>query len=143
MNRDRKHRKKPFSIDEFFVYGDAEDTDSIDAIYGASAKAMLELKIMPAWALFVYPELKKNASDGTAPRELCFIHPNAIILAPNEVDVGVCKGMLIATREVSQRVIYMDLIDIKGECIQKGRRVTMPEIPGQVYAMENCYLDIM
>ena len=73
MNRDRKKQKKPFELQDFYFYPDDEENDSVDAIYGATAKAMTEKKVFPSWALFAYKDIIKNADKSTPPEELYYI----------------------------------------------------------------------
>ena len=83
MHRDTKKRKKPFTIEEFCLYGEATLKDMPDLRYGAAAKALLERKLFPYWALFIYKDLV-NLSDTTVPPlELALIGSDCIILAPN------------------------------------------------------------
>lgn len=134
MNRDKKKRKKPFTIDEFYLYGNMEDIDRIDPVYGAAASALIEQRMYPSWALFIYKELMERASEVKAPELLCYLHHDAIILAP-VIEESVCRGMLIAKEAASGQSLEMI-----SPCGQKIK-VRMPDIRNKFIAEENCYLD--
>ena len=137
MNRDRKKQKKPFELQDFYFYPDDEENDTVDAIYGATAKAMTEKKVFPSWALFAYKDIIKNADKSTPPEELYYITGDAVILAPKIIDSSV-KGLLIAKQSASNAVATM--ISGTGKMI----RLRMPELPkGEVNLVENCWLDIV
>jgi hypothetical protein len=136
VNRDAKKRKRPFAIDEFYIYPMDGEKDSISGKYGAAAKELISSGRFPRWGLFIYKELMENADKGKVPEHLCLIGENAIILAPEFNDTG-CNGMLIALEGASNRTISMT--DDK----QKVYRVRMPEIKTKVVANENCYFDIL
>lgn len=138
LNRDKKARKKPFLIDEFYCYPSSGDKDKIDAIYGITALQLIADKQFPVWALFVYKELKEaanNASNSKLPDVLCFKSQDAILIAPKITDC-VCKCMLIAMESASNRIMQME-----SPC-GKTIKAKMPQIDGKVVAIENCYLDV-
>lgn len=141
FHRDRKKKKKPYEMDEFYCFKLDEVTDSIDAQYGSAANVLIELQMFPRWGLFIYKELMKNAKKVTAPDILCYFSDNAIILAPTILG-EVCKGMLIATEQASFRVIEFDIIKSDGTTSEKIR-VRLPQINGKTAAIENCCMDIL
>ncbi len=136
MNRDKKKRKKPFSLDEFYLYGDDASKDKIDPIYGASAMELIKIQAFPHWALFVYKELMERAEEGKPAEVLSYEHEDAIIIAPI-VDGATCKGMLIAKEKASSRVLEMS-----SPCGLTAR-IKMPVINSKIIAEENCYLDYL
>jgi hypothetical protein len=137
MSRDRKSRKKPYRIDDFYCFNDPDNTkDSISGQYGAAAQALITLNEFPAWGLFVYKELMENATDADVPELLCFKSSDAIILAPT-IDIFSCTGMLIALESASMKTMSM-----VSPC-NKHIRVKMPKIGSKVIAIENCVIDII
>lgn len=141
INRDRKSRKKPYELSDFYCYDIDADKDSIDARYGSAASALISMGLFPRWGLFIYKELMKNASNTKAPDILAYINESAIILAPVHVS-GMCKGMLIGLEGISYRNLTFDII--KGDSIQvQGIRIRMPRIDGKTVAIENCMMDIV
>ena len=136
VNRDAKKRKRPFSIDEFYVYPIQGEKDSISGRYGAAAKGLIAKGKFPRWGLFIYRELMENADKGKPPEKLCLTSENAIILAPEFNDSG-CSGMLIALETASNKTICMT------DDNDKVFRVRMPEIKTKVVAIENCYFDVL
>lgn len=136
MNRDRKKSKKPFVMSDFYCYAMEDEIDSIDGIYGAAALRLIELRKFPSWGLFVYKDLMKNANNVRPPSVLCYMHEDAIILAPRITDSH-CTGLLIATENVSSRIVTFKTME--GE---EAVRVRMPILQGKTVAIENCYLDL-
>lgn len=137
INRDRKARKKPFSMDEFYIYPEDTDRDYIDPVYGAVARRLIELRQFPLWGLFIYKDLMKSpgVDKYVVPDILCYQSKEAILLAP-QVNENVCRCMIIATEEASNRVLHME-----SPC-GKTIKAKMPNINSKVYAEENCYVDI-
>jgi len=138
INRDRKSRKKPFTIDEFFCYPSNEGKDQIDGIYGITAVELIRQRKFPSWALFVYKELAEagqNAKSSKLPDILCYVSDDALLLAP-QVSDSMCKCMLIATEAASNRIMHME-----SPC-GKAIKAKIPEIRSKVVAIENCYIDI-
>lgn len=100
MNRDRKKQNKPFKMSDFYFYDNKELEKMPEARYGAAAMEMINQKIFPVWALFVYSDLKARANDALPPEMLCLQDEHTLILAPN-IEEGVIRGMLIATEQAS------------------------------------------
>ena len=136
INRDKKKRKKPFEMEDFYLYSNQEDRDSIDSIYGAAAVALIKGNNFPSWALFVYKELSEKAEESIAPAVLCYQCDRAILLAP-QIEDATCKGMLIAVEAARHQILEMN-----SPC-GKSIRLRMPDIGSKVIAEENCYLDII
>jgi hypothetical protein len=134
VNRDTKKRKKPYSMDDFYLYQDPEDADrGPNGRYGAAAMELIKQSLMPHWALFVYKDLKSRATEANPPELLAFMHPSAIVLAPSVAD-NQCSGMLIATEEASGKTLTME-----SPC-GKTVRIQIPQINNKVYAEEDCVL---
>lgn len=136
INRDSKRRKKPYSMEDFYLYAsDGDGSRGPSARYGAAAMSLIESQLFPRWALFVYKDLKIQASTATPPELLAFIHEDAIILAPSITD-NQCIGMLIATEEASRKTLTME--SPNGKIV----RIQMPVISSKVYAEEDCVLTV-
>lgn|GEM_PF-1427273 len=105
MNRDPKKRRVPFELEDFYLYQPLEEKRLPEARYGASALWLAENDLFPAFALFCFPDLRKNAGKNT-PTVVSLNHPNAILLAPVETPEGI-KGLLIAEKNVSDSTISM------------------------------------
>lgn len=136
INRDKKKRKKPFEMEDFYLYNSRENKDSIDSIYGAAAMALIKINMFPSWALFVYKELLEKAEESIPPEVLCYQCDRAILLSP-QIDNTTCKGMLIAMESASLRTLEM-----QSPC-GKSIRLRMPSVGAKIIAEENCYLDIV
>lgn len=134
-NRDRKKNKIPFSIQDFCLYGDPEQTNGPAARYGAAAMKLVEMGLMPSWALFVYKELKINAEKATPPEPLALIGDSVVILAPL-VSEGYCTGMLIANMDASDRVV-----EVRSLC-GKSLMVRVPKFKEATYAAEDISLAV-
>lgn len=135
MNRDAKKRRKPYDIEEFYLYSDGEQDKLPNPKYCAAAMALIKEGLLPAWALFVYKDLKDNANGYSPPELLAYICADVLLLAP-EVDRNGCKAMLIAEKSASGAVREMT-----SPC---GRRirVAIPDFSGAFYAEEDVLLDV-
>lgn len=136
LNRDSKKRKRPFQLEEFYLYNIKDDKDAIDPIYGAAALKLIEMGLFPAWALFVYKQLLERADESIPPLLLCYACDQAIVLAP-QIEDGMCRGMLIAME--SANMLSLNLTSPCGKSI----RLRMPQIKSKIIAEENCYIDII
>lgn len=136
MNRDKKKRRKPFEMEDFYLYSPQENKDTIDSIYGAAALQLIKQGKFPAWALFVYKQLLEKAEESIPPVVLCYQCDYAILLAP-QVEDATCKGMLIAVEAARHRILEMH-----SPC-GKTIRLRMPDIRSKVIAEENCFLDVI
>ena len=133
-NRDPKKTKKPFSMEDFFLY-QPKDTQNIPkSTYGAAGMKLLEMGLLPPWALFIYKDLQQSAS-GLPPQLLAFIHESAIILAPIVKQHSV-KGMLICEDKAQGETIEM-----KSPCGQQIK-VAIPNLNGHYAAIENIDIEI-
>jgi hypothetical protein len=90
------------------------------------------MKLFPSWALFCYKELVANAG-GEPPDLLCYMAPDAILLAPQEYDAGF-KGLLIAQESSSGQI--RDMVSPDGSVF----RTEIPLIPTKIIAREGVYL---
>lgn len=136
INRNRKKRKKPYTMDEFFLYKDKDDLNLPNARYGAAAKKLIELEQFPAWALFVYKDLVARADGAIPPEDLALIAEDAIILAPTYEDFE-CHGMLIAMESASDKVrrfstIHGDFVELR-----------MPKLNAKVSAIEDAVIKLL
>lgn len=136
INRDRSKRKRPFELEDFYLYNSKEDTDRVDPIYGAAAVALIQRGLFPFWALFAYKDLSERAEESIPPQLLCYQCDSAIVLAP-QINDGICKGMLIALESANLAVLEME-----SPCGNKVR-MRMPEVNSKVMAKENCYMDVL
>lgn len=105
LNRDSKKRKTPFELEDFYLYQPLEEKNLPEARNGASAIWLAKNEMFPAFALFCFPELRKNAGSQT-PTIVSYNHPHAILLAPTEKPEGV-NGLLIAEKDVSNSIVTM------------------------------------
>ncbi len=135
VNRDKKKKRKPYELNDFCFYVDKETLNLPAARYGAAGLELQRRGLLPLWALFVYPELKKNASDATLPEPLALIGEWAILLAPICED-GECSGMLIASHECSGSL--QELSTLSGEKVT----LRMPIFKESVYAWEDASLPV-
>lgn len=136
VNRNRKKRKKPYTMDEFFLYKDKEDLNVPGARYGAAAKKLIEMGQFPFWALFIYKDLVSRADDALPPDDLALIAEDAIILAPTYEDFE-CHGMLIAMESASDKVrrfstVHGDFVELR-----------MPKIDAKVSAIEDAVIKLL
>jgi hypothetical protein len=128
--RDRKARRKPYSLDDFFFFKDPGDTNLPEPRFGAAAVKLAEMGEFPFWALFAFPELKRRAANSNPPELLCLRCEDAIILAPN-IDGEKLSGMLIAQYSASDTIREMQT--------PEGRTVLvrLPKLNDKVVAMED------
>lgn len=133
LNRDPKKRKAPYNIDEFYLYEPIEAKNAPSERYGASAVWLAESGMMPSFALFCFPALRKSAGSNL-PTVISFGSSNAILLAPTEQYGGV-KGLLVAEKSASGQVITME-----SPCGQ-SITVRMPIIASEVIAKEDIVLE--
>lgn len=136
MNRDPKKNKKPYSIDDFCLYGSSQDNKIPEARYGSAAMALIKRNEFPSWALFIFNDLKKNAYKANAPELLAYWCDDVIVLAPELSKEGL-KGMIIAKLSASRtnRVLRSE----SGHEV----RVIIPPITSSVYAEEDIILDVL
>lgn len=134
-NRDSKRNRKPFQLDQFCLYGDQEKERAPAAKYGAAANALITAGLFPAWALFIYSDLRKNAQNATAPEPAAFVSDFAVLLSPSCSD-GQCIGMLVASKEASGQVV-----DFESPC-GKQIRLLVPFFQASTYAEEDLVMRI-
>lgn len=103
LYRDRKKQKRPYTIEDFYMYMDREARKLPSSRYGAAFRELLRMNMCPSWALFVYKDLI-SLEGGKAPEEIALIHDECIILAPDFND-GECRGMLIGLESASNKIL--------------------------------------
>lgn len=133
--RDPKRRNKPFTPEDYYWYQATREGQYPKARYGAAAKVMLEMQLLPVWSLFVYKDLQVLQNDAMPPEPLCLLHEDAIILGPVFLDCQV-SGMLIAQHSASKQTLTMHTPD------GITYRVAMPTIEKAVIAEEDVYLNV-
>jgi len=137
MNRDRKKHKKPYQMDEFYLYKEAGSKSELpEARYGAAAKALIEQSKFPSWALFIYKDLIKNAVNTRVPDEIAYISSECIILAPEYHDSR-HYGMIIGLHSASNKILDFSTTD--GTIIQ----IWVPELPNKVTAIEEAEFKVL
>jgi len=135
LNRDQKKRRQPFVMDDFYLYQPKDELNLPAERYGAAAVALAEAGLFPSFALFCFPELRKNANDTLPPTLVAFVGDGAVLLAPTAGD-NTIHGLLIAEHAVSSQ-----LVDMKSPC---GQTITaqMPIIKDEVMAEEDVTLPL-
>jgi hypothetical protein len=136
INRDRKKQRTPHKLDDFYFYANKELANLPSPKYGAAAIELISRKEFPAWALFVYKDLKERAGDALPPELLCLQCEDVIILAPDIQDKSV-TGMLIASGSASEATrtltspcgIEVDLV--------------VPKLSGMVEAIEDAEIQLI
>ena len=134
-NRDPKKNKKPYTMNDFYLYEPQEDQNIPMYVYGAAAMELIRRGLFPKWGLFVYKDLKQSA-DGEPPDLLAFISEGAILLAPRVKNDSV-KGMLICEDKTFNKQIKME-----SPCGQ-SLIVTVPSFDGRYVAIEDIELEIV
>jgi hypothetical protein len=136
INRDKKKRRRPFAVEDFYYYMDLANRDLPEPKYGAAAKALVERDIFPSWALFVYKDLMARANDALPPEVLCLEAEDVIVLAPS-IEEGMIGGMVIAGKTASEQIR-----ELRSPC---GQQVTvrMPKIADMFTADEEAQLRII
>ena len=134
INRDSKKQKKPYKMNDFFLFEPDEDKNIPTGTYGAAAMKLIEIDRFPSWALFVYKDLAAS-SNGAPPGLLAFIHKEAIILAPI-VKGDLVTGMLICTEKAYGKTLQMD-----SPC-GRAINVDIPSLKGAYVAIEDIELEI-
>jgi len=136
INRDRKKQRTPHKLDDFYFYANKELANLPSPKYGAAAIELISRKEFPAWALFVYKDLKERAGDALPPELLCLQCEDVIILAPDIQDMSV-TGMLIASSSASEATRTLTSpcgieVDLK-----------VPKLSGMVEAIEDAEIRLI
>ncbi len=134
INRDSKKQKKPYKMNDFFLFEPSEDRNIPTGTYGAAAMKLIEIDQFPSWALFVYKDLSAS-SNGAPPSLLAFIHEEAILLAPI-VKGDLATGMLICTEKA-----YKKTLEMKSPC-GEVISVDIPPLKGAYVAIEDIELEL-
>jgi hypothetical protein len=130
INRDRKKQRTAHKLDDFYFYANKELANLPSPRYGAAAIELISRREFPAWALFVYKDLKERAGDALPPEVLCLQCEDVIILAPDIEDMAV-TGMLIAAESASASTRTL-----RSACgIEVD--VAVPKLSGKVEAIED------
>jgi hypothetical protein len=132
LHRDHKKKPKPYIYKEFCMFLPPELSGGAKGRYANATIALIQMKLFPSWALFCYKELVANAG-GEPPDLLCYMAPDAILLAPQEYDAGF-KGLLIAQESSSGQI--RDMVSPDGSVF----RTEIPLIPTKIIAREGVYL---
>jgi hypothetical protein len=136
VNRNPKKSKKPFTLEQFCLYADREKASVPSAKYGAAANALIKKEMFPAWALFVYSDLQKNANNAMPPEPLAFVCESAILLSPS-CEGGHCTGMLIAEKPASGKIF-----EFHSPC-GKTVKMAVPIFKAAAYAEEDVSLAVI
>lgn len=129
VNRDTKKKKEPYNLDDFCIYTPYEELNIPSSVYGSAAMELIRLNLLPAWALFVFKDLKA-AAKGPPPKMLCYYCEDAIILAPLIIEQSI-RGMFILRESAYGKV--RKLVSPCGDNIE----ARMPAMTGKVCAEEN------
>ena len=108
-NRDPKKQRKPYSMEDFFLYKPRDDRNIPMASYGAAVMKMIELGTFPRWAYCFYKDFKAAAS-GPAPARLALMHEYAVLVAP-EIGDETVRGLLISEDKASDQVLEFESDD--------------------------------
>jgi hypothetical protein len=136
INRNRKKRKQPYTMDEFYLYKEKGDIDLPNARYGAAAKKLIQMGKFPSWALFVYKDLISMADETLPPEDLALIAEDCIVLAPTYEDFD-CMGMVIALESASGQLRQFQTGD--GAFIQ----MRVPKLDNKANAIEDATLHML
>ena len=134
LNRDVKKNRTPYKVTEFCFYADREDRNDPDAINAAAYMALLKDGKIPAWALYIYPDMKSNAGDTAPPDDLAAIGQDFLLIAPQPVNGGM-EGLLLAKQRVAGELI---LVKVGNTSV----RVRVPEFEESVVAREYVFVGV-
>lgn len=130
VNSNRNPKKsKPAKYQDFCFYVPLALQNLPNPEYGSAAMRLMAQDQFPAWALFIYKDLKSVATTLTPPR-LALRSDNALILAPSIKD-GFVKGMLVAQESALGE--WVEMIDDDDE----RYLVQIPPLSGKVTAQED------
>lgn len=135
MHRDRKKRKAPYKLEDFYVYMDIAQQNLPSHRYASAFKRLLSMGKCPSWALFVYKDLTSVSDGGKEPDEIALIHSECIILAPDFND-GECRGMLLALESASNQIL--EFRSTSGYVVT----LKVPKIQSKVIADEEACLQV-
>ena len=134
LNRDPKKVKTPYKASDFCFFANAGEKNDPDEINAAAYFDLIENKLLPAWALFVFSDMKKMKSSIPAPDPVAALGDGFVLLAPQPVNGGM-EGLLIAEKRVSGQVIEVTLGRMKV-------KVTVPEFEEMLLAREDIFVGI-
>ena len=134
LNRDPKKVRTAYKSSDFCFFATAGEKNEPDEINAAAYFELIEKKLLPSWALFVYSEMSKMKSSTPAPDPAALLGDGFVLLAPQPVNGGM-EGLLIAEQRVSGRVIDVKFGRMK-------LRVTAPEFSETLLAREGIFVSI-
>lgn len=134
LNRDPKKTKTPFKASDFCFFANATEKNDPDEINASAYFELIEKKLLPSWALFVFSEMKKMKSSIPAPDPVAAIGDGFILLAPRPVNGGM-EGLLIAQRRASGQVIDVTLGRMKA-------KATVPDFEEMFLAREDVFVSV-
>ena len=134
VNRDAKKVREPYKATDFCFFATADDRNDPDAVNASAYFELIEKGLLPAWALFVFSEMKKAKSELPAPEPVAAFGDGFILLAPKPANGGM-TGLLMAEKRVSGRVIEVTLNRMK-------LKVTVPEFDEMLLAREDVFVGI-
>lgn len=136
LNRDKKKKRQPYTLDDFYLYGNESNINAPNARYGAAAKKLIQMEKFPLWGLFVYKDLISQSENALPPDDLAAIASDCIVIAPIYEDFE-CSGMLIALESASGQL--REFTSINGQVIQ----MRVPELQNKVNAIEDAVLKVL
>jgi hypothetical protein len=134
VNRDPKKTKTPYKPADFCFFASKQERNDPDEINAAAYFALIENKQLPAWALFVFGDMKGLQGSMAPPEPVAAIGDGFILLAPEPVNGGI-EGLLIAQQKASGRVLEATLGRIKV-------KVTVPEFEEMLLAREHVFVSV-
>lgn len=134
INRDAKKVKNPYKASDFCFFASAQDRNDPDEINASAYFELIETQQLPAWALFVFSEMKSIRTDLPAPDPVAAIGDGFILLAPEPVNGGM-SGLLIAEHRVSGQKLRVSIGRTKVSVI-------VPEFSEMLLAREDVFVSV-
>lgn len=134
INRDAKKNKTAYKAADFCFFASAGERNDPDEINAAAYFELIEKRLLPSWALFVFSEMKKAKSSLPAPEPIAALGDGFILLAPQPANGGM-TGLLMAEKRVSGQAIVVKLNRMK-------LRVTVPEFDEMFLAREDVFVSV-
>jgi len=134
VNRDAKKTKTPYKAADFCFFASDAELNNPDEINAAAYFELIEKKLLPSWALFIFSEMKRIRSSIAPPDPVAAIGDGFLLLAPEATNGGM-EGLLIAQKRVSGQVIQVTI----------GRskvKVTVPEFEEMLLAREHVFVSV-
>lgn len=118
--------KKQYTANDFSMFTPVESLNLPETAAAAAYMFLVKEKMLPSWALFCFKDMKTEA---TPPSFVAFICEDAILLAPQEEELGF-KGLLIAQESASSetrtmtspcgRTVELDIPHVKTKVIAES-----------------------